>query len=141
MTSLKEYGTIILVGFIFGLFPAWWLWTATILKALIREHKKVPQAVIATMWPNRYKQRGVGHSAVNSTINGFQAGQYVLAGVVLLVFALGVISDFRNGFPVLRDFAIPIPFLVIWLLPSYLLKKQINKMEPATAEWVDEWRF
>ena len=46
---LEGCGMAIVAGCIFGFFPARWLWTVTILKGLAREHKKVPQAIIATM--------------------------------------------------------------------------------------------
>ena len=141
MDFLKGAGTLIIASLVFGWLPAWCLWTATILKALIREHKKVPQAIIDTMWPNPYKQRGVGHALVNSTINGFLAVSYTFAAIVLGALAFGIISDVRHGFPILGDFVTSIPFLVTWLLPSFLLKMKINKMEPATTEWVDSWRI
>ncbi len=144
MASLQECGMEILAALVFGLFPAWWLWTATILKALVREHKKVPQAIIATMWPNMYKQRGQGHYAFNSTITGFQVGQYVYGAIILGGFIFGVSVDFRKFFSfqtIAIDFIFPAAYLVVWFLPSYLLKRQINKMKPATTEWVDEWRL
>ena len=138
---LQEYITVIFVGFLFALFPAWWLWTATILKALIRDHKSIPNSIVATMWPNRYKQRGVGHSYVNSTINGFQFGQYIWGAVILLAFGFGVVSDIRHDFPIFRDFTFPAAYLMMWLLPNYLLKRKINKMKTASIEWVDAGRF
>ena len=141
---LEGCGMAIVAGCIFGFFPAWWLWTVTILKGLAREHKKVPQAIIATMWPNMYKQRGQGHYAFNSTITGFQVGQYFYGAIILVVFIFGVTMDFREFFSIeniATDFTFPLAYLVMWFLPSYLLKRQINKMKPATTEWVDEWRL
>lgn len=103
--------------------------------------QKKNEDIYSILVANRYKKQGQNPSAVDRTINGFLAFSYLWGGIILALFVFGIIYDSTHGFPFLGDFALPIPFLVIWQTPNYVLKMKINKMEPATTEWVPSWRF
>jgi hypothetical protein len=136
---LEEYSALLFAGLLFGLFPGWWRWTSTILNALIRQRKDVPQWTINSMWPNPYKIRGVGYSFLSTYTNLFKFGQYVFGAVILFAMYLVGRVDLKKG-NINGEIFFLIIYFLIWLLPAYLLKRYLKNVKSSDLEWVNMGR-